>query len=106
MGNNFAGAIFEETVINAYDAGILTPTLLGIIANPYAGTDIDSGGYSDLDTKDGKSLDQIIVETMRPNQTYPTWQDLYGKDDEDYAEDAEIAWSEIASEITSTNWRF
>jgi len=62
MGWNTGFAIFEETVIGAYDLGKLDMQLLGVLMEPYRGTDIDSGGKMDLSTKDGKFIEQVVIE--------------------------------------------
>lgn len=62
MGNNYAYTIFEETIISIYDAGALTKELLTALMEVHRGTDIDSGGSQDLIAKDGKNLEQIVIE--------------------------------------------
>lgn len=63
MGWNKACAVFEYTVIGAYDLGVLTKELLSVLMEPYRGSDIDPGGSQGLRSKDGKSVEQITVET-------------------------------------------
>jgi hypothetical protein len=63
MGWNQGYTIFEQTVIGAYDLGKLDKNLLSILMEPYRGSDIDSGGSEDLESKDGKDVRQIVIET-------------------------------------------
>lgn len=63
MGWNTGYTIFESTVIGAYDLGKLDKDLLHVLMDPYAGTDIDSGGSADLKSHDGKDVMQIVLET-------------------------------------------
>ncbi len=63
MGWNSGYTVFEATVIGAYDLGKLDKDLLAVLMEPYRGTDIDSGGTRDLTSKDGKSVEQIVIET-------------------------------------------
>ena len=63
MGWNSGYTIFEATVIGAYDLGKLDKDLLTVLMEPYRGTDIDSGGSCDLTAKDGKGVEQIVIET-------------------------------------------
>lgn len=62
MGWNQGYTIFESTVVGAYDLGKLDKELLSVLMKPYAGSDIDSGGSRDLESDDGKSVMQIVVE--------------------------------------------
>lgn len=64
MGWNQGYTIYEATIVGAYDAGKLDRELLTAIMEPYRGTDIDHGGETGLLTKDGKSADQVAVETF------------------------------------------
>jgi hypothetical protein len=63
MGWNSGYTIFEATVIGAYDLGKLDKALLSVLMEPYRGSDIDSGGCQDLESKDGKDVKQIVIET-------------------------------------------
>ena len=63
MGWNSGYTIFEATVVGAYDLGKLDKELLAVLMEPYRGTDIDSGGSRDLQSKDGKGAEQIVIET-------------------------------------------
>ncbi|MBK3780212.1 hypothetical protein G3A43_08070 [Paraburkholderia aspalathi] len=63
MGWNQGYEIFESTVIGAYDLGKLDKELLTVLMEPYRDTDIDSGGRQELETKDGKGIEQIVIET-------------------------------------------
>lgn len=63
MGWNAGYTMFEATVIAIYDQGKLDKDLLTSLMEPYRGTDIDSGGSCDLKSKDGKGIEQIVIET-------------------------------------------
>jgi hypothetical protein len=63
MGWNQGYEIFEATVVGAYDIGKLDKALLSVLMEPYRGTDIDSGGSHDLKSRDGKGVEQIVIET-------------------------------------------
>jgi len=63
MGWNSGYAIFESTVIGVYNLGVLDKKLLEVLMAPYRGTDIDSGGSKDLESIDGKTVEQIVIET-------------------------------------------
>ena len=62
MGWNQGFTIFEQTVIGAYDLGKLDLDLLAVLMEPYRDTDIDSGGSALLETKDGKFVEQVVIE--------------------------------------------
>ncbi len=67
MGNNQAYSFMEETVIGAYDLGVLDRKLLRVLMEPYRGTDIDSGGSANLKTKKGKlEVEDVVIAIMRP----------------------------------------
>lgn len=58
----------EETVIGVYNLGKLDVKMLKVLAKPYKGTDIDSGGSQNMKTKDGKSVEDLIIKLMAPNE--------------------------------------
>jgi len=62
MGWNAGYTIFEKSVVGAYDLGKLDKELLSVLMEPYRDSDIDSGGSLDLTSKDGKSVEQIVIE--------------------------------------------
>ena len=68
MGNNQLYTIYERLVIQAYDAGRCGPTredaqsALRPLLEIGRGTDIDHGGCHDLETKDGKGADEVVLE--------------------------------------------
>ena len=62
MGWNSGYTVFEATVVVAYDLGKLDKALLAVLMEPYRRTDIDSGGSCDLKSKDGKGVEQIVIE--------------------------------------------
>lgn len=63
MGWNKGYTIFEATVVGAYDLGKLDKEMLAVLMEPYRDSDIDSGGSKDLQSKDGKFVEQIVIET-------------------------------------------
>lgn len=66
MGWNAGYTIFEETVIGAYNLGVLDTALLKVLMEPYRATDIDSGGSRDLQAKDGLSVEEVVIKIMEP----------------------------------------
>lgn len=66
MGNNQAYSTFQRTVINLYNRGKLDLEMLDELAEEYRGTDIDSGGDLGIETKDGKTLEQVCIELVNP----------------------------------------
>jgi hypothetical protein len=70
MGWNTGYTIFEASVVGAYDLGKLDKELLAVLMEPYRDSDIDSGGSCDLVSKDGKGVEQIVIETW--GQQMPT----------------------------------
>jgi hypothetical protein len=81
MGWNQGYEIFEATVVGAYDIGKLDKALLTVLMEPYRGTDIDSGGSHDLQSRDGKGIEQIVIETW--GLTMPTAPVTKYEDDSD-----------------------
>ena len=67
MGSNYLWTMAESQIVSIYDNGLMTLDTLDAICNAYAGTDIDSGGSRDLETKDGKSMEQVAVELVNPD---------------------------------------
>jgi hypothetical protein len=63
MGWNTGYTIFEETVVGAYNLGLLSKDLLSVLMEPYRDTDIDSGGSMDLTSKDGLGVKEIVIKT-------------------------------------------
>lgn len=102
MGNNAAFTVFERAVIRAYNQGRLTLEELDSLAELFRGTDIDTGGSEDLETKEGKSIIVVVVETVAP-EWKPTKEDLlpFEQEKEDWESYARFRkWSEI----TRTRW--
>lgn len=62
MGWNEGYSILEETIVNVYNLGKLDKKMVQAIFKPYAGTDIDSGGSNFLHTKDGKTMEEAVIE--------------------------------------------
>ena len=58
------------TVVGAYDLGKLDKDLLAVLMEPYRNTDIDSGGSRELESKDGKGVEQIVVETFGAHRAH------------------------------------
>lgn len=100
MGWNKGYEIFEHTVINLYDDGILTRELLEKIAEPYMATDCDSGGSQELIAKDGKNFEQVICAIMKPIE----YQDVV--DNPKYYEGENECWesNERAYELFKSIW--
>lgn len=92
MGNNAAFTIFEATVIGAYDLGKLDKALLSVLMEPHRGSDIDSGGRRGLKTKDGKSVEQVVIET---------WGLKFPVDDED----GEKTYEQFTRVTNKFDWR-
>lgn len=70
MGWNTGWRIMQEQVIGLYDAlgEKFTPEVCKVIMKSFIGTDFDEGGKDyNLLSKDGKTEEQIVVETMKPN---------------------------------------
>jgi hypothetical protein len=88
MGWNQGYAIFEQTVIGAYGLGKLDKQLLSVLMEPYRHTDIDSGGKEGLITKDGKEVEQVVIETWGlkmpepPAAPRPAWRKDFSKEEE------------------------
>lgn len=90
MGWNAGYTIFEATVVGAYDLGKLDKALLSVLMEPYRNTDIDSGGSRDLEAKDGKMVDQIVIETW--GLEMPKMPDKPQSEDEE-------AWDDYEDEV-------
>lgn len=81
MGWNRGYTIFEATVVGAYDLGKLDKALLGVLMEPYRGSDIDSGGEVGLSAKDGLGIREIVIKTWgaeppaKPDGFDKRWQD-------------------------------
>lgn len=70
MGNNQAFSFMEATLIAVADAGALDAKLCAVLCEPYRDSDIDSGGRRGLRTKDGREIEQVVIEAM--GGTMPT----------------------------------
>jgi len=70
MGNNRAYTEFEAITIGIYNLGKLDNEVLTVIMEAYSYCDIDSGGSQDLESVDGKNVEQIVIEMF--GGTYPT----------------------------------
>lgn len=85
MGWNSGYKIFEATVIGAYNLDKLDKALLSVLMEPYRDSDIDSGGCQDLTTKDGKYIEQVVIETW--GETMPVEPTVTEEEDPDAWED-------------------
>lgn len=70
MGNNDAYTAFQREVMRLYDLDVLNVAVLDACAEPHRGTDIDSGGCMDLQTKDGLSIDEVILKVIDPDNSH------------------------------------
>ena len=98
MGWNTGYTIFEATVVGAYDLGKLDKEMLTVLMEPYRNSDIDSGGSEDLESKDGKGVEQIVIETW--GLEVPTKPPGEYYDDPDAWDDYTEAVYEKFSEVT------
>lgn len=96
MGWNAGYTIFEATVVGAYDLGKLDKELLAVLMEPYRNTDIDSGGSCELKSKDGKGVEQIVVETFGAKMPAKP-----GGDDEEAWDEYDCAVYDKFREVTS-----
>jgi hypothetical protein len=90
MGWNTGYTIFEATVVGAYDLGKLDKELLTVLMEPYRDSDIDSGGSCDLKSKDGKTVERIVIET---------WGLDMPKSPSGKYDDAQDAWDEYNESV-------
>ncbi|WNC91331.1 hypothetical protein RI103_08290 [Paraburkholderia sp. FT54] len=58
--------IFERVVVSLYDGGVLSPAVLERIIGAFAQADVDWHGTSASRSVDGRSLHEIVVQTMLP----------------------------------------
>lgn len=77
MGNNQAGSDFEDLVIDFYNMDKLDVEALALIGKCFYGKygDCDSGGWVYRETKDGKTVDQVVVEMVNPDYVVPVDED-------------------------------
>lgn len=97
MGNNFAFTVFEQTVIGAYDLGVLDKNLLGVLMESYRGTDIDSGGREGVQSHDGLEVEQVVAKiwgldlpqkpAFAENKPVDTWTDAESDQWDEYMDD-------------------
>ncbi|MFM0169281.1 hypothetical protein [Paraburkholderia sediminicola] len=59
-------AIFERMVISLYDGGVLSPAVLERVIGAFAQAGVDWHGTSAGRSVDGRSLHEIVVQTMLP----------------------------------------
>ncbi|MFM0666514.1 hypothetical protein [Paraburkholderia sediminicola] len=58
--------IFERMVISLYDGGVLSPAVLERVVGAFAQAGVDWHGTSAGRSVDGRSLHEIVVQTMLP----------------------------------------
>jgi hypothetical protein len=63
MGNNASFTIWEECVMGAATAGLLTPALLDVLSEPHRDSDIDTGGMAGLTLPDGRRVYEVVLDT-------------------------------------------
>lgn len=63
MGWNQGFKIIEDTVLSIYEMGKLDKEMLKAILKPYVNTDVDTGGISFKEAKDGLDLIKVVVKT-------------------------------------------
>ncbi len=104
MGNNQAYSAFQHAVITVYNHGVLTLALLDDLAAEYKGTDIDSGGDTELTTNDGRDLEAICIALVFPDYDPGPEPDEEDESDEpqDYFERRYEKWHEI----THDRWKW
>ena len=61
-----AFGIFERVVISLYDGGVLSPAVLERVIGAFAQAGADWHGTSTGRSVDGRSLHEIVVQTMLP----------------------------------------
>ena len=112
MGWNSGFTIMENTVVTLYDNGVLTKDLLDKIMNPFKGTDCDSGGSRGLVSNDGKCVEHIICEIMKPEETKnvvenPKWDCPYEEIPTNYEGYSDPYWkaNENAYDLFYAIWR-
>lgn len=100
MGWNAGYRVFEATVIGAYDLGKLDKKLLSVLMEPYRDTDIDSGGSKNLKTKDGLSVEEVVLKTFgKPLPVKPDFKTCSDDETEDYHETIAEAFDEITDKF-------
>ena len=58
--------IFERVVVSLYDGGVLSPAVLARIVGAFGQAGVDWQGTSAGRSVDGRSLHEIVVQTMLP----------------------------------------
>lgn len=97
MGWNTGGYIFESQVIGAYELGKLDQDLLEVLAQPFAGTDIDYGDLHEQ-SSDGKTMHEIVVEIMGEGPVRPKGKRKDNQQWDDYTYDVYEKFKLIAGE--------
>lgn len=95
MGWNVGWSMMQDQVISIYDllGENFTPDVCKAILMPYTGTDYDSGGKDyNKRSKDGKTEEQIVVETLDKNFDPATYE-TEAWDWDDVAEDEKISYA-------------
>jgi|ERR1035437_5884851 hypothetical protein len=119
MGDNSAFTAFENVVVSVYSRGALDKALLKDLAEPYRGSDIDSGGMDGHLSKrvvgpDGvaRRLDvvDIVIQTWtgkvppfapkRPKEKdYSKWTDAQRDENEKYQDDKWTLFHKITGDV-------
>lgn len=60
--------LFERLVISLYDGGVLSPAILERVIGAFAEAGIDWRGTPDNHSVDGRSLHEIVAQTMLPGE--------------------------------------
>lgn len=93
MGWNTGWTIMEKTVVGSYNLGKLDKALLGVLMEPYRGSDIDSGGSQNLRAQDGKDVQDIVIEVWGRTAEVPTMPPAIRKNQK-LSDQEEDAWEE------------
>jgi hypothetical protein len=107
MGWNRGWTIMEETVIGAYNLGKLDKDLLKVLMEPYRGTDIDAGGSKGIQTKDGKDVWDVVIESWGKTDKVPPQPQVkavYTDEEEEAWENYWVTKHELFNEITESNY--
>ena len=94
MGWNQGYTILEQTIIGTYNIGKLDKQLLSVLLEPYRNTDIDQGGSRKLKSDDGRTVEQIVIETW--GLTFPEKpMDEDSLEFDDYRDEVYTLFSEV-----------
>ena len=103
MGWNKGYEIMEKQIVNLYNIGAMDMNVLDCIMDPFANTDIDSGGSNYLKTEDGKTVEEVVCFIMEPDRYQEIMHNFVpDPDDPEYNE----RMMDLYSEITKREWKF